>query len=115
MRMKSGEYYISCSEKDVGKYVRKVSGWIIRDDENKMDFGARWVAHKMWEVTELSTGLLVSAPYNRPADKADIIPFIKRTRSAIVQLMEHWSSNEVYNDVKEMIRKAYEEDKEIET
>lgn len=113
MRIKRGKYYICCNKNDVEIYLREVTGWIICDDENNLDFGARYVDHA-WEVTELSTGSLVSTKDNRPKNRPDVIPFIDRTRDAIVRAMES-HKDEWFKMCKDAIKKAYEEDKEIET
>lgn len=114
MRMKSGKYYICCNKNDLEICLYKVNGWIIRDDESKLDFGARCVNHSAWEVTELSTGSLVSTKNNRPKNKSDIIPFIERMRDTIVQAMDS-HQDKWFKMCKDAIKKAYGEDKEIET
>lgn len=109
MKMKSGKYYICCNKNDAKIWLEKVNGWIIRDDESKLDFGARWANHSAWEVTELSTGSLVSTRFNRPKNKSDIIPFIERMRDTIMKAMES-HQNEWFEMCKDTIKKAYEED-----
>lgn len=73
MRIKRGKYYICCYKNDVEIYLREVTGWIICDDENNLDFGARYVGHA-WEVTELSTGSLVSTKNSRPKKQTGCYP-----------------------------------------
>ena len=109
MRIKRGKYYICCKKNDVEICLHEVTGWIIHDDESKLDFGARVVDHKVWEVTELSTGSLVSTMYNRPKNRSDIIPFIDRTRDAIVRALER-RQDKWFKMCKNAIKKAYEED-----
>lgn len=115
MEMKSGEYYICCNENDKKICLHKVNGWIIHDDVSKLDFGVRWVNHSVWEVTELSSGGLFSTRYNKPKNKSDIIPFIERMRHTFVLLIEIYKDNKRFKMCKNAIKKAYEEDKEIET
>lgn len=88
MRIKRGKYYICCNKNYVEICLREVTGLIIHDDESKLNFGARYVDHRVWEVTELSTGSLVSTKHNRPKNWLDVIPFIDRTRDAIVRALE---------------------------
>lgn len=112
MRMKRGTYYIACNKNDVEISVYKVSGWLIHDDVSKLDFGARYVDHKTWEVTELSSGSLASTKDNRPENKSDIIPFIERMRDTIVQAMES-HQDKWFKMCKDAIKKAYEEDTDV--
>lgn len=109
MKMEIGTYYISCKKNENEVCLHKVSGWIIRDDKSKLDFGARYADHCVWEVTELSTGSLVSTMRNRPKNKSDIIPFIDCTRDAVVRALET-HQNKWFKMYKNAIKKAYEED-----
>lgn len=105
MRMKPGTYYIACiNEGNIE--VHKVNGHIIRDDKSKLDFGARYANHTKWEITELSTGCLISVPWDCPLDKADIIPFIERMRDTIVQAMDSHQDKR-FKMCKDAIKKAY--------
>ena len=108
MRIKRGKYYICCTNRNAEIHLREVTGWIIRDDESKLDFGVRYIRHA-WEVTELSTGSLVSTKHNKPKNWSDIIPVIDRTRDAIVRALET-HQNEWFKMCKNTIKKAYEED-----
>lgn len=114
MRIKRGKYYICCNKNDVEICLHEVTGWIIHDDESKLDFGARCVDHRVWEVTELSTGCLVSTTSNKPKNKSDVIPYIERARDTIVHAMER-HQDKWFKMCKDAIKKTYEEDKEIET
>lgn len=109
MEMKKGSYYISCRKNENEVCLHKVNGWIIRDDESKLDFGARSVGHKKWEVTELSTGNLVAPFSTKLEHKSDVIPFIESTRDTIVRAtgsrQDRW-----FKMCKDAIKKAYEED-----
>ena len=109
MKMKKGSYYISCRKNENEVCLHKVSGWIIHDDESKLDFGAKSVGHKKWEVTELSTGNLVTAFSTKLEHKSDVIPFIDRTRDIIVRAMES-RQDRWFEMCKNAIKKAYEED-----
>lgn len=114
MKMKKGKYYICCNKNDMEICLHEVTGWISHDDESNLDFGARCVDHRVWEVTELSTGCLVSTSFIKPGNKSDIIPYIARARDTIVRVMES-RQDKWFKMCKYTIKKAYEEDKEIET
>lgn len=109
MEMKKGSYYISCRKNENEVCLHKVNGWIIHDDESKLDFGARSVGHKKWEVTELSSGTLVTAFFTKLEHKSDVIPFIESTRDTIVHAMES-HEDKCFKMCKNAIKKAYEED-----
>ena len=109
MRIKRGSYYISCRKNENEVCLHKVSGWIIHDDESKLDFGARCVDHSVWEVTELSTGNLVTTFSTKLEHKSDVIPFIDRTRDIIVRAIES-RQDRWFEMCKNAIKKAYEED-----
>lgn len=108
MKMKKGSYYISCRKNENKVCLQKVSGWIIHDDESKLDFGARCVAHRVWEVTELSTGNLVTPFSTKLEHKSDVIPFIESTRDTVVRAMESHQGR-WFEMCKDAIKKAYEE------
>ena len=108
--MKKGFYYIRTRQHGEENAL-KVNGHIIPDPASGLTFGAHFRAGSGWEVTELSTGLLISYGEKKPKNQSDILPFIDRMRPAVLSAMKsHGESTiEHFND---LIRKAKENEKE---
>lgn len=96
--MKRGTYWIRCNREKEGIVAVKVAGHIIPDAESGLTFGARF-AGREWQVTELSTGLLCSTSEHKPQNAADIIPFINRTRGAIVSAMRSHTDAKFFSEL----------------
>ena len=85
--MKKGFYHIY-TRKDGKIKIEKVAGYIIPDEKSGLTFGARFRAGNGWEVTELSTGLLISYGEKKPKNAGDILPFVDRMREAVLSAMK---------------------------
>lgn len=81
--MKKGNYYIYTRQDGKDKAIQ-VSGYIIPDPESGLTFGARFCAGSGWEVSELSTGALISAYTRKPKTSKDIQQFINDMRPAVL-------------------------------
>lgn len=103
--MKKGFYHIY-TRKDGKIKIEKVAGYIIPDEKSGLTFGARFRAGNGWEVTELSTGLLISYGEKKPKNADDILRFIDRMREAVLSAMK--SQEKHFEHIKEAIREAKE-------
>lgn len=88
IRMKKGQYNILVKYED-GMSVERVDGYILPDPESGLTFGARY-RNRVWEITELSTGLLVTshADPHLVTHREDILPYIDRMRSTVLNLLK---------------------------
>lgn len=105
--MKKGFYYIYTCKNNAIK-VEKVTGYIIPDEKSGLTFGARFRAGNGWEVTESSTGLLISYGEKKPKNADDILRFIAEMRPAVLSAMK--SQEKYFERIKEAIREAKEND-----
>lgn len=103
--MKKGFYYIYTRKNNAIK-VEKVAGYIIPDEKSGLTFGTRFRAGNGWEVTESSTGLLISYGEKKPKNAGDILPFIDRMREAVLSAMK--SQAKYFEHIQEAIREAKE-------
>lgn len=99
--MKKGNYYIYARQHGKEKAV-KVNGYIIPDPQSGLTFGARFCAGSGWEITELSTGALISTYNRKPKTQKDIPQFINDMREAVLSAMHtHRKTIEKFNDLVE--------------
>ena len=88
IRMKKGQYNILIqTEGEIG--MIRVDGYILPDPESGLTFGARY-RNRVWEITELSTGLLITshADPHLVTNREDILPYIDRMRSTVLNLLK---------------------------
>ena len=101
--MKKGKYKILINTKgEIG--ILTVNGWIIPDEKSGLTFGARFRAGR-WEITELSTGLLITdnAEAHTVKNKILIPHYIEKMRDLIVKLLgEHPEYIKRFNNTKEV-------------
>ena len=100
--LKRGVYWVRVKSKVHGVIAQRVNGYIVTDAESGLTFGAHYWNGR-WRVTELSTGLLVSLPENKPKNAADILPFIERIRPAVLSAMRSHTDTQFFA---ELIEKA---------
>lgn len=87
--MKKGKYQIMVSKKgEIG--ILTVDGWLIDDTESELKFGARYYFGS-WEITELSTGLLITdGSAAHTVNNKNLIPqYIAKMRGVIINILEH--------------------------
>lgn len=65
--MKKGKYYIQ-ARKDGNTRAELVEGYLLQD-ETGIQYGAKFSAGSGWQITEISTGLLITTDSRRPLPK----------------------------------------------
>lgn len=100
--MKKGKYQIMIrTDGEIG--LSTVNGWIIPDEKSGLTFGARFRAGR-WEITELSTGLLItdSAEAHTVKNKILIPHYIEKMRDVITGILkQHHEYIEKFEKLKE--------------
>lgn len=90
--MKEGKYYILVRNLNDQPIVQKVDGYILYDEISGLSFGCRYI-NKTWEITELSTGLLITSKNGtlRKVDDKDMIEsYIDEMRTLVLKVLtEH--------------------------
>ena len=90
--MKKETYYILCFDDSTGKpqkIAREVAGYVFNDPASGLTFGARYNA-RVWELTELSTGLLASyrSGVRAITKRAGITAYLDEMRETIADLVK---------------------------
>ena len=84
--MKKGQYNI-CIRYEGKPHKVTVSGYLYEDKESKIKFGYRYNKGR-YDITELSTGLLINYLTVSVKRKVDCIPFINNHIKVIKKLLE---------------------------
>ena len=84
--MKKGKYYIQ-TRKDGNNRAELVEGYLLQD-ETGVKYGAKFSAGIGWQITEISTGLLITSFDRRPKNKDDINRFINEMRPAVLSALK---------------------------
>ncbi len=108
--MKKGFYYIHTKQNGIEKAV-KVNGYIIPDPQSGLTFGARFCAGSGWEITELSTGALISAYNRKPKTSKDILQFINDMRPAVCSAIQRPYLQKIAARFNELVEEAKVDDR----
>lgn len=103
--MKKGFYYIQVNDKGKRR-AEKVAGYIVNDSESGLTFGARFTAGRGWEITESSTGLLISNYERKPKTSKNILQFINDMRAAVLSAMSDPRMQNTIENFNELIEEA---------
>lgn len=103
--MKKGFYYIQVNDKGKRRAV-KVEGYIIPDPQSGLTFGARFTAGNGWEITESSTGLLISTYEHKPKTSKNILQFINDMRAAVLSAMSACHIQKTIENFNDLVEEA---------
>lgn len=99
--MKKGKYYIQ-TQKDGRNRAELVEGYLLQD-ETGIQYGAKFNAGIGWQITEISTGCLITTFNRRPKNKDDISRYINEMRPAVLSVLKSKNGREMVERFNKLI------------
>lgn len=108
--MKKSKYYIQ-TRKDGRLHAEIVEGYLLQD-KTGIKYGAKFYKGIGWEITEISTGSLITTSNIHPKNKDDISRYINGMRPAVLSVLKSERGRNMSEQLNKLIEWEYGEGNE---